>query len=176
MSGQEEEIQQQIEEEQVYNAPLTEVISTTSGKLQGFKDEGNEVDVFLGIPYAQPPIGSLRFKPTVELSTPDEERLCIEHAPAAPQTTMPFDTLMCVQIDHQSEDCLYLNIWTPDTVKQKKRPVIVWFHPGACMRLASCLFFFFVCILTILTFFPSVEVLVSHFGMELIWREMMPSL
>lgn len=128
---------EQQQEQEPYDAPLTQVISTTSGKLQGFKDEGNQVEVFLGIPYAQPPIGSLRFQPTVELHTPDQERLCIEHAPAAPQTAMPFDTLMCVQIDHQSEDCLYLNIWTPDTVKNTKRPVIVWFHPGACMSGSS---------------------------------------
>lgn len=121
------------EQEQV-DAPLTEFIQTTSGKVQGFKDVGNEVDVFLGIPYAEPPVGALRFKPTVRIHTPDEERLCIEHAPAAPQVAMPFDTLMCVQIDHQAEDCLYLNVWTPDTVKGTKRPVIVWFHPGACMR------------------------------------------
>jgi para-nitrobenzyl esterase len=113
---------------------LTDFIQTSSGKIQGFKDEGNEVHVFLGIPYAQPPVGELRYKPTVPLVTPNEERMCIEHAPAAPQTQMPFDTLMCVQIDIQSEDCLYLNVWTPDTVKGKKRPVIVWFHPGACMR------------------------------------------
>lgn len=93
--------------------------------------------MFLGIPYAEPPVGQLRFKPTVRLHTPDEERLCIEHAPAAPQVAMPFDTLMCVQIDHQAEDCLYLNVWTPDTVKGTKRPVIVWFHPGACMSGSS---------------------------------------
>lgn len=142
---QEQQFQMEQEQQQPYDAPLTQVIPTTSGKLQGFKDEGNEVEVFLGIPYAQPPTGTLRFQPTVALHTPDEERLCIEHAPAAPQTAMPFDTLMCVQIDHQSEDCLYLNIWTPDTVKDKKRPVIVWFHPGACMRYVQefKVFFFF---------------------------------
>jgi para-nitrobenzyl esterase len=128
---------QTMEEEQPYNVPLTDIIQTTSGKIQGFKDEGNEVEVYLGIPYAHPPVGELRFKATVPLVTPEEERMCIEHAPAAPQTAMPFDTLMCVQIDHQSEDCLYLNIWTADTVKGTNRPVIVWFHPGACMRFVS---------------------------------------
>jgi para-nitrobenzyl esterase len=116
------------------DAPLTELVQTTSGKIQGFKDEGNQVEVYLGIPYAQPPVGNLRFKPTLPIYTPEEERMCIEHAPAAPQTQMPFDTLMSVQIDVQSEDCLYLNIWTPDTIKGTNRPVIVWFHPGACMR------------------------------------------
>jgi para-nitrobenzyl esterase len=112
--------------------PYTQVVPTTSGKVQGFVDEANQVEVFLGIPYAQPPIDELRFKPTVPINTPDVERLCVEHAPAAPQTQMPFDTLMCVQIDNQSEDCLYLNVWKPDQGTNK--PVIVWFHPGACMR------------------------------------------
>ncbi|KAI8990058.1 Carboxylesterase, partial [Pilobolus umbonatus] len=121
-------------EEEVSSYVQTRVIQTTTGKIQGFVDEGNEVEVFLGIPYAEPPVGELRYKPTVPLNTPDVERECVSHAPAAPQTQMPFDTLMCVQIDVQSEDCLYLNVWTPDTVVENKKPVIVWFHPGACMR------------------------------------------
>lgn len=123
-----------MDEETMSTPPLTEVISTTSGKIQGFKDEANGVQVFLGIPYAHPPIGALRYKPTVELETPNEERICIEHAPAAPQTQMPFDTFMCCEFNYQSEDCLYINVWTPVANKDAKRPVIVWFHPGACMR------------------------------------------
>lgn len=142
MLGSEEEEQQYVVEgqeeeypvEEQVDAPLTEFIQTSSGKIQGFIDEGNSVEVYLGIPYAQPPVGKLRFKPTLPIDTPNEERLCIEHASAAPQTQMPFDTLMCVQIDNQAEDCLYLNVWTPDTKKGTNRPVIVWFHPGACMR------------------------------------------
>ncbi|KAI8883037.1 alpha/beta-hydrolase [Backusella circina FSU 941] len=126
-------------EDQEYGTDIryTQVIPTSSGNLQGFVDEANQVEVFLGIPYAEPPVDDLRFKPTVPINTPDVERLCIEHAPAAPQTQMPFDTLMCVQIDNQSEDCLYLNIWTPDVVQGTNRPVVVWFHPGACMSGSS---------------------------------------
>ncbi|KAG1053986.1 hypothetical protein G6F43_003976 [Rhizopus delemar] len=111
---------------------LTRSVQTSSGKLQGFKDEANQVDVFLGIPYAEPPVGSLRFRPTVPLDTPNIERTCTAHAPAAPQTAMPFDTLMCVEINYQSEDCLYLNVWRPShSSTDKPKPVIVWFHPGA---------------------------------------------
>lgn len=114
---------------------LTRSVQTSSGKLQGFKDEANQVDVFLGIPYAEPPVGSLRFRPTVPLDTPNTERTCTAHAPAAPQTAMPFDTLMCVEINYQSEDCLYLNVWRPShSSTDKPKPVIVWFHPGACLR------------------------------------------
>jgi carboxylesterase type B len=47
------------------NAPLTQTIATSSGKLQGFIDEGNQVELFLGIPYAEASVGPLRFKPTV---------------------------------------------------------------------------------------------------------------
>ncbi|KAI9475611.1 MAG: Carboxylesterase [Benjaminiella poitrasii] len=124
------------EEDTSFNVPLTEVVQTTSGKITGFVDEANEVQVYLGVPYAEPPTGELRFKPPIDIDSPDVERTCLEHAPAAPQTTMPFDTLMSVQIDHQSEDCLYLNIWAPVTT-QKDLPVIVWFHPGACMSGSS---------------------------------------
>ncbi|KAI7906680.1 Carboxylesterase [Cokeromyces recurvatus] len=122
-------------EEENFNPPLTSPVQTSSGKITGFVDEANEVQVYLGIPYAEPPTGALRYKPTKELVTPYVERVCTEHAPAAPQTAMPFDTLMCVEIEYQSEDCLYLNVWVPViTANNKKLPVIVWFHPGACMR------------------------------------------
>ncbi|KAG1437142.1 hypothetical protein G6F56_013248 [Rhizopus delemar] len=112
---------------------LTEFVQTSSGKLQGFKDEVNQVEAFLGIPYAEPPIEALRFRPTVPIHTPDVERNCTAHGPAAPQTAMPFDTLMCVEINYQSEDCLYANVWRPENITTPK-PVIVWFHPGAYLR------------------------------------------
>lgn len=71
---------------------LTKPIGTSSDQLQGFIDQDNHVKVFLGIPFAEAPVGPLRFKPTVELDTPNERRLCIKHAPAAPaapQTALP---------------------------------------------------------------------------------------
>ncbi|KAI7865199.1 Carboxylesterase [Spinellus fusiger] len=110
----------------------TQVISTSSGQLQGFVHPVHHIHTFLGIPYAMPPVEDLRFRPPVPYVS-DDFRLCMEHSPAAPQTAMPFDTLMSVEINNQSEDCLYLNVWAPDT-QPVKRPVIVWFHPGACMR------------------------------------------
>ncbi|KAI8987942.1 Carboxylesterase [Mycotypha africana] len=136
---------------------LTDSVPTTSGKIQGFIDAASEVQVFLGIPYAEPPVGALRYKKPIPLKAAHIQRQCIKHAPAAPQTAMPFDTLMSVQIDYQSEDCLYLNIWVPTAIasvsgngamadktdeqvsKDEKKPlsVIVWVHPGACMSGSS---------------------------------------
>ncbi|CEG70635.1 hypothetical protein RMATCC62417_06498 [Rhizopus microsporus] len=117
---------------------LTDPVSTTSGKIRGFRDETNQIHVFMGIPYAKPPTGSLRFRPTVPLDTPDTERICTAYPPSAPQTNMPFDTLMCVEINYQSEDCLYMNIWRPaSAATDNAKPVIVWFHPGACLS-GSC--------------------------------------
>ncbi|CEI96113.1 hypothetical protein RMCBS344292_10281 [Rhizopus microsporus] len=114
---------------------LTDPVSTTSGKIRGFRDETNQIHVFMGIPYAKPPTGSLRFRPTVPLDTPDTEHICTAYPPSAPQTNMPFDTLMCVEINYQSEDCLYMNIWRPaSAATDNAKPVIVWFHPGACLR------------------------------------------
>ncbi|KAI9270667.1 Carboxylesterase [Phascolomyces articulosus] len=115
------------------------VVDTTSGRLQGFTNtEHNNIHIFMGIPYAMPPVGERRFRPP-EPYVPDNGdsvRECFTASKAAPQTQMPFDTLMSVQIDqdNQSEDCLYLNIWTPTINPEAKRPVLFWIHTGACMR------------------------------------------
>ncbi|ORY94957.1 Carboxylesterase [Syncephalastrum racemosum] len=107
------------------------VQTTSSGELHGESHGG--VDVYLGIPYAQPPVGERRFRPPEPYKS-TAPRQCTVPPRAAPQASMPFDTLMSCEIDpgNQSEDCLYLNVWTPTNAADL--PVLFFVHTGACMR------------------------------------------
>jgi len=103
----------------------TEVIKTTTGRLRGYLE--NDLAVFKGIPYAQPPVGNLRFSDTVEKEPWEGILEAVEFSSIAPQTLLPDHPL----VSHpQSEDCLTLNIWTPG-FDAEKRPVMIWIHGGA---------------------------------------------
>ncbi|MCQ2975536.1 MAG: carboxylesterase family protein [Bacteroidales bacterium] len=111
------------------------VLTIEGGKIQGVGTQTENVFVFRGIPYAAPPIGDLRWK--------------------EPQPVIPWkDTLICSKFGHPgyqavhypggyttewgygdespySEDCLYLNVWTPAAGKvDAKLPVALWIHGG----------------------------------------------
>ncbi|WP_213805512.1 carboxylesterase/lipase family protein [Granulicella sp. dw_53] len=96
----------------------TVVVSTPSGKLRGESSKG--IRIFRGVPFAQPPVGSLRFRPTAPLKPWKDIRDATTFAPAAMQPYEPFLP--------QSEDCLYLNIWAPPG--RGPFPVFVWIHGG----------------------------------------------
>jgi para-nitrobenzyl esterase len=101
------------------------LVSTISGAVQGV-DNGVSC-AFLGIPFAAPPVGSLRWKPPQPA------------APWAPATlTATAARPFCPQINPPgttgtvgNEDCLTLNIWTPDPAPASPAPVTVWIPTGA---------------------------------------------
>ena len=103
----------------------TPIVATASGKVQGIQAK-NGVLAFLGIPFAQPPRGDLRFAPPVEVTPWEGVRSAKQSGPAAPQPSDPAAQFV------QDEDCLNLDIWTPG-VDGQKRPVIVYIHGGAFM-------------------------------------------
>lgn len=101
---------------------MTAKVITACGEISGIQRE-NHVE-FRGIPYAEQPIGVSRFKAPQPL-LPDEEPMAAETFGDACQQ----EEVSMFGISQMSEDCLYLNIWTPDC-DNRKRPVMVWIHGG----------------------------------------------
>jgi para-nitrobenzyl esterase len=104
----------------------TTTATTSFGRLRGAADDG--VVAFRGIPYAQPPIGPLRFAPPAQLKGWSRVRSAEGFGPAPVQTAGPALGVRLVGETH--EDCLSLNVWTP-APDDCRRPVLVWFHGGA---------------------------------------------
>ena len=103
------------------NAPIVEI---TSGKIQGTQEEG--LQVFRGIPFAQPPLGALRFRPP----KPVEPWSGIYQATAfRPSPWHPLPPGLPPVPGGMSEDCLSVNVWTPAT-GNARRPVLVWIYGG----------------------------------------------
>jgi para-nitrobenzyl esterase len=104
------------------------VVTTTAGKLEGTFEDG--LYIFRGVPYATPPVGELRWMPAQPLKPWSGVRQANKFGTVAPQlwpTTGPLAAFR--EIEPESEDCLFLNIWTPG-LDNKKRPVMLWIHGG----------------------------------------------
>lgn len=101
-------------------------VNTPYGILEGVRTEkGGEA--YLGIPYAKPPVGELRWKPPVE---PDPSEDVIECKALGPSAMQKFDPVMAASQREQSEDCLTLNVWVRDSTS-RGLPVMVYLHGGA---------------------------------------------
>jgi para-nitrobenzyl esterase len=101
------------------------IVRTGSGVVRGVAMNGG--DAFLGLPYAAPPTGNLRWRPPRAPADWSGIRSASSFAPSCPQ---PVATA-----GPQSEDCLYLNVYTSNATSrpsshQTARPVLVWIHGG----------------------------------------------
>lgn len=113
------------------------VVMTTRGPVEGLDEAG--LLVFRGIPYAQPPVGPLRFcapEPRAAWSAVRDCRRFQAGAPQVPSTLRIASILAGSGSAGENEDCLYLNLWTPGLDNQR-RPVLVWIHGGGFVLGAS---------------------------------------
>lgn len=106
------------------------IVHTHLGQVEGVEEHG--VQVWKGVRYALPPIGQLRFKSPKEPNAWEGIREAKQFAPAAIQSESPSMKFLGDSPENQSEDCLFLNIWSPNA-DDKKRPVMVWIHGGSQM-------------------------------------------
>lgn len=106
------------------------VVTTEAGDLRGFA-ANEDTWQFLGVPYAKPPLGELRWTPPQPLAPWDGVRDAVSWADQSAQDT----ALEAVNEGSMSEDSLYLNITAPKDAENL--PVMVWFHGGAFAILSA---------------------------------------
>lgn len=104
-------------------------VETTTGIIRGVSTEYGAM--YLGIPYAEPPIGELRWQPPQPIELPEVYNAA-EFGCSCPQ---PESTLGLSGIPSANEDCLFLNVYVPEKNIRlfRKKPVMVWIHGGSNM-------------------------------------------
>jgi para-nitrobenzyl esterase len=109
-------------------ASASDRVKTANGVVSGVGKQKSGVRAFKGIPYAAPPVGVLRWKPPAPAKNWPGVREAVKFGPRCMQ--QPVFSDMVFRSDGMSEDCLYLNVWTPAAKKNEKLPVLVYFYGG----------------------------------------------
>ncbi len=125
---------------------VTTVVTIDQGQLTGVYNADHTVKAYGGIPYAKPPVGELRFR---EPQAPDKwegVRACNHFGPMAmqPRSSVIYDSLARIvgyhdyrlkfgdeYVEEMSEDCLYLNIFSPEKETDDLLPVVLYIHGGS---------------------------------------------
>ena len=109
-------------------ADTADQVKTSAGAVEGSPSKDGKIHVFKGIPYAAPPIGDLRWKAPQPVQPWTGVRKADEFGARCMQARIYGD--MVFRDDGPSEDCLYLNVWTPSLAKDAHLPVMFWIYGG----------------------------------------------
>jgi para-nitrobenzyl esterase len=117
--------------ESIGSSVANDVVKVEGGLISGLAAEG--VRGYKGIPFAAAPVGDLRWKSPQPLKAWPGVRKCEAFGPDCPQAPYPSGSLYYSPPRDQSEDCLYLNVWTSARAGER-HPVMVWIHGGGLTR------------------------------------------
>jgi para-nitrobenzyl esterase len=100
-------------------------VQIMDGRIEGTRE--GDLTIYRGVPYALPPVAELRWRPPMSPAPWQGLLKANAFRPACPQIG---PVVPGMEVLPTSEDCLYLNIWTPDSRRTAKLPVMVWLHGG----------------------------------------------
>lgn len=110
------------------------IARVAQGLLRGKPCKTQGIYAFLGVPFAAPPVGKLRWAPPQPPESWEGMRPAVEYAKVCPQYDLPkgsfYQKEFYPELKQCDEDCLYLNVWSAAQNAGDKLPVLVWIHGG----------------------------------------------
>jgi para-nitrobenzyl esterase len=112
----------------LHAASITPLVQIEQGRLQGAFDDTTQLNIFKGVPFASPPVGELRWRPPQQVASWQGVKTAGAFANQCMQ--LPLFSDMKFRSAGVSEDCLYLNVWTPSIKADEALPVLLYFYGG----------------------------------------------